>query len=238
MKNDILFNYLYSQAYNLEKPLSVTIELLTKCNLKCQHCYIPHRDHSGISFNTMYRLLHELKNLGVLNVSLTGGEPFLRDDIFDIIQIARSLHMRVVLLSNGTCLSRDKIQQLSKLNIARFSTTIFSLDEQHHDYITQQKGSLKKLLENLMYMKEYGIHVHLKTPLLKINQNDFYNIKEFAQKNGFEYSVSPVIFAKLDGDTSPINLRLSKFELSQIYRDVDLLKSNSQYTSMILLAPP
>lgn len=95
----------------------------------------------------------ELRELGIVNVSFTGGEIFLREDIFELIKTARDLHMRVFLLSNATLLTEQKIKMLSELYITEFSTTIFSLKEEINDFITEQKGSLKIILDNLQLLK-------------------------------------------------------------------------------------
>lgn len=97
--------------------------------------------------------------MGVLNVSLTGGEIFLREDLFDIIEYARNLYMRVFLLSNATLLNEQIAARLADLSIANFSTSIYSLDENVHDNITGKKGSLKSTLKNIQLLKEYNIEV-------------------------------------------------------------------------------
>lgn len=97
--------------------------------------------------------------MGVLNVSLTGGEIFLREDLFDIIEYARNLYMRVFLLSNATLLNEQIVARPADLSIANFSTSIYSLDENVHDNITGKKGSLKSTLKNIQLLKEYNIEV-------------------------------------------------------------------------------
>lgn len=94
-----------------------------------------------------------------MNVSLTGGEIFLREDLFDIIEYARNLYMRVFLLSNATLLNEQIAARLADLSIANFSTSIYSLDENVHDNITGKKGSLKSTLKNIQLLKEYNIEV-------------------------------------------------------------------------------
>lgn len=94
-----------------------------------------------------------------MNVSLTGREIFLREDLFDIIEYARNLYMRIFLLSNATLLNEQIVARLADLSIANFSTSIYSLDENVHDNITGKKGSLKSTLKNIQLLKEYNIEV-------------------------------------------------------------------------------
>ena len=108
MKQKLLYDYFYYKAFQKNNPVSVMIELLTQCNLKCEHCYLPAHTDSGLSFETVKNLLYSLRDLGIASVSITGGEVFLREDIFDIIELARSLYMRVFILSNATLLDQKK----------------------------------------------------------------------------------------------------------------------------------
>lgn len=223
MDSEILRGYFYNKAYTSRTPVSVIIELLTKCNLKCKHCYLPEHQDAGLSFERVKTLLRQLREIGVVNVSLTGGEILLRKDLFDIIEIARDLHMRVILLSNGTLLDREKVERLANAYIAQFSTTLFSLNEETHDFITGEHGSLKKLLNGLQLLKEKGIRVMVKTPLMSVNKNDFRDVKKYCEENGFEFSASSLIFSKLDGDESPLNLRIPQNELISILQELDAI---------------
>lgn len=221
MKQKLIYDYFYSKAFKLNSPVSVMIELLTKCNMHCEHCYLPTHTDEGLDFKTICNLLCELKELGVLNVSLTGGEIFLREDLLDIVKFARSLYMRVFLLSNGTMLNNRIIEQLSQMHIAEFSTTIFSMQDKIHDSITGKKGSLDTVKKNLAMLKEAQVKIRVKTPVMKKNAHDFMNIKVYCAANGFEYRASPLIFSKTNGDKTPQNFRLQENELAQIMQQID-----------------
>ena len=226
MRQEALYNYFRSKAFHSTTPISVMIELLTKCNVRCEHCYLPSFVNPGISFEKMEKLLHELKNLGVVSVSFTGGEIFLRKDLFDLIAIARKLNMRVILLSNATLLTEEKVKKLSELYISEFSTTVFSMDERIHDSITKQEGSLKKVLKNLSYLKKYGIRVKVKTPIMKKNMTDFMNVKKFCDENGFSFFTSSLIFSKNDGDSKPKELRIHECDMVNVVKTIDKISRN------------
>lgn len=221
MRQALIKDYFYHQAYMKNVPVSVMIELLTKCNLRCKHCYLPTHSNSGIGFDKIKSLLYELREAGVVNVSFTGGEIFLRQDLFELIEIARKLHMRVFLLSNGTLLNDKMAERLSNLHIAEFSTTVFSLREGIHDSITGSKGSLEILLNNLQLLKKHNIRVRVKTPLMNVNMHDYKEIKEFCDHNKFDFHVSPLIFSKTDGNEAPKQLRIAKEDLAPILKEID-----------------
>jgi radical SAM protein with 4Fe4S-binding SPASM domain len=220
-------DYLYDIAYRKNIPVSVMIELLTKCNMRCSHCYLYEHNNDGFSFDTISRLLYEFRDLGIVNVSFTGGEIFLCDDIFEIISLARKLYMRVFLLSNATLLDENSVDNISKLFISEFSTTIFSLNNEIHDSITNVKGSLSLILKNMQLLKEKGIRVKVKMPIMQINVSDFKNVKEYCKANSFDFFASFVIFPKFDGDKSPKTLSADLDSLRFILDDLDILNSYS-----------
>ncbi len=203
---------------------SVNIELLTKCNWKCKHCYIPNHTSDGLSKKTIFDILEQLKTLGTFEIILTGGEIFYRKDIMDIIIKAREMHFSVTLLTNISLLNEEKIKELANLYISLISCTIFSLDENIHDSITGIPGSLKKALNNIILIKKYGIPLEIKTILMKENYNSFKELKTFCDKNGFQYKVDAEIFSKNNGDSSPQQLKLSEKQLQEVLLDIDKLR--------------
>lgn len=227
MRQELLYNYFYNKAISSNTPVSVMLELLTQCNVNCEHCYIPSHQNRGLSFETVRDLIYQMREMGVVNLSLTGGEIFLRDDLFEIIELARRLHMRVFLLSNATLLSKQKTQRLAQLHISEFSTTLFSMNAEIHDSITQMPGSFAKTLQGIHFLKEAGIRVLVKTPLMQKNAYDYAKVKEYCDENGFTYRVSPLIFERTNGDTSPKKLRVRKTELESIMNDLDTINRNT-----------
>lgn len=217
----------YDIAYRKNIPVSVMIELLTKCNMKCSHCYLSDHNNSGFNFETISQLLVDLRQLGVVNVSFTGGEIFLRDDIYNIIAFARKLHIRVFLLSNATLLNLSTVEKLSQLFISEFSTTVFSLNNDTHDSFTNVKGSLSLVLDNLRLLKEKKIRVKVKMPIMQKNIIDFNHVKKFCQENSFDFFASPVIFPRFNGDQSPKTMAANFNDLQLIIKDLDIMNSYS-----------
>lgn len=221
MKEELLKRYLFAKAYELEIPISATLELLDMCNLKCEHCYLPEHTSPGLSTQQAKDILDDMRRAGVLNVTLTGGEIFVRKDIFEIIEYARNLNMRVILLTNATLLDEEKIIKLKDLYVAEVSTSMFSMDAKRHESITGVKGSLDMLMKNLKLLKKHGIKVQVKTPLMEKNKFDYKEIKQYCEENHFDYRFSARIFSKNDGDESPKNMKVSFSDLNQIICDYD-----------------
>lgn len=200
-------------------PLCVSIELLTKCNWRCIHCYNSNHDNNGLNYELIEKVLYELRALGTYELTLTGGEIFIRDDALRIIQKARSLFFRVVILSNASLLNEEIVKELSNIGIYEFSTSIYSLNPEIHDRVTGIRGSLTKALENIFLLKEYKIPVKIKTPIMNENIFEYRTVKEYCQKNQFIFQADPYIKAKDDGDMSPVKYRVNNDSLEKIIKE-------------------
>ena len=228
MKQTLLYDHYYDLAFKNNSPVSVMIELLTSCNLRCEHCYIPDYYDNGFSIEQIFKLLGQLREMGIQNVSFTGGEILVRKDIFEIIEYARKHYTRVSLLSNGTLSTESIAKRLKELHISEFSTTLFSMDHSIHDSITRKKGSWEALMNGLSMLKKYDIITKIKTPIMKKNVDGIQNIKDFCEKNDFEFLASPTIFNKNDGSSEPQNFCISDDKMISVIKFVDSL-SNRNY---------
>ena len=135
----------------------------------------------------MQELAESFFEMGVFNVTLTGGEIFLREDILEIVEAFRSKGLKVSLYSNGSILDREKCERLSQLGISIFSTTIFSLDEEINDYITQRKNSLRTILKNILLLDEYNIPIEIKMPIMKQNYKSYFELKQFCYEKNIDF---------------------------------------------------
>ena len=186
------------------------IELTSNCNWRCRHCYIENYSRKGIEKNKLFNVLQELKEMGVFELIITGGEVFYRQDAMEIIEFARKLGFKVIVFSNISMLDDKKIYKLKELNVSMVSCTIFSLDSKIHDYITQVPGSLEKCLNNLHLLKVSGIDVEVKTIVTNININDVALVEEYCSVNKFQFRIDYEIFTKTNGDKAPLDYRLSE----------------------------
>ena len=203
----------HKQLYN------VLFVLLSACNHKCVHCYIPEHNCMGLDLGKIKQLIQESRQLGALNITLTGGEIFLRPDIFDIINYARDAQLRVFLMSNAYSLNEETVVKLKQLAIAEFSTTLFSINPRVHDSITQCQGSCEKVIENIKLLRNYDIPLTIKTPLMESNKYEYKEVEEFASIFKAYFMDTTTIFSKSVGDSSLHNLSICE-DLNNIVADL------------------
>ena len=206
---------LVSIARDFKIPYTASMEIITKCNFNCIHCYIP-KHTKVMPTSVILNTLDQMREIGVLDLMLTGGEIFLHQDVMDIVAYARSKGMRVTLFTNLSLLDENKVKRLSELYITQISTTLFSLDEMVNDNITCAQNSVVRILKNLRLLKKYGISTEVKVPVLKQNKSAVSVIRKFCKDNGFLFNYTTSITSRTNGDKTPCSYALSQDELNDI----------------------
>jgi len=189
---------------------SLHIELVTECNERCIHCYIPHKYKTHkINPGLLFRLLNEARTLNVLNITLSGGEPFLHEDFCKILAQLREFDMSVNVLTNLTLLTDAIAMEMKENPLLSVQTSIYSMSPEIHDAITGVKGSLEKTLQGLKILKSIGIPMQISCPIIRQNKDSFASVVVFGKQNGIKVSTDFVIFASYDHSRCNLNNRLS-----------------------------
>lgn len=148
--------------------------LIRRCNLDCSHCYSSssNKDFAGeLSFAQVCTVMDDLWRFGVRFLILSGGEPLLRADIFDIAARAKSLGFYVGLSSNGTLIDDSNIDKICQ---CQFDYVGISLDgnEHIHDRVRGKPGSYKASLNALRTCRDRGFKVGVRFTLTQQNAAD------------------------------------------------------------------
>lgn len=210
-------------AFKNDSPIFVIIELTTRCNWRCKHCYLPEHAKNGLSTEDLKEILNDLRKFGVHHVAFTGGELFMRNDALDIIEYARKKYFRVSILSNASLITDSIAKKLKELYITDFSSTIFSMEPEVHDSITGIRGSHRAAMRGIRRLKENGIKIELKSPILKQNKDSFDSVYSYCLENGFSYLSSTCIFPRTDGNYAPLSYSLNNSELEDAIKISDTI---------------
>ncbi len=126
----------------LISPLLVQVELTEACNLKCKFCYNSQKPRYN---RNVIQMLDLLAKQNVMQVTLTGGEPLMHPDFFDILQYATSHFPNVMILSNGTLMTDEIIEKISETGVMSVSISIHG-DEETHEMLTCSCNSYRNSL--------------------------------------------------------------------------------------------
>lgn len=157
---------------SLISPLSLTVELTDRCNLRCKHCYLnaSAEKSKSMSFDQFSKLVTILKRNNVVNIELTGGEIFVNPDAYEILKLSFQNFAIVALLTNGTILD-DKILNLliEHKNKVVVNISIDSVNESVHDEFRGVAGAFKRTCENMKRMTDNGIIVRMASAIFSAN---------------------------------------------------------------------
>lgn len=148
--------------------------LARRCNLTCKHCYSASADREfpgELSTPELLRVMEDLRAYGVPVLILSGGEPLMREDIFELSRHAKSLGFYVGLSSNGTLIGKDNIQEIAAIGYDYVGVSLDGL-EQRHDLFRRQTGSFQAALAGIRLCREHGIKVGMRYTLTEENAFD------------------------------------------------------------------
>jgi heme b synthase len=161
----------------------VAWETTRNCNLACVHCRAsatmgPYKDELGTE--EALRLLDQIAEVGKPIIILTGGEPLLRSDIFDITRHGADLGMRMVMALNGTLITEKVAQELVDAGIQRISVSLDGSSPEIHDRFRQVEGAFEGTLRGIDLLKKVGMEFQINTTITKTNLDQIPKIQELA----------------------------------------------------------
>jgi radical SAM protein with 4Fe4S-binding SPASM domain len=167
------------------KPYIVSWNMTKKCNLLCPHCYIDstarlEQNNSELSTEEARLVIDELSYINDrLMLVLSGGEPLLRDDIYEIVEYASSGGFIPVLGSNGMLLTKESIRLLKKAGLRGVGVSIDSVNPDEHDRFRGVDGAWDLSVSGLRYAREAGIETQIDATLTDRNYQEIDRFIEF-----------------------------------------------------------
>lgn len=165
----------------------VAWETTRRCNLSCKHCRAAAEDHEyndELSTKEAKKLLDEIAKVGSPIIILTGGEPLLREDIFELSEYGDKLGLKMVMAPNGTLVTEENALLMKKSGIKRISVSIDGSSEKSHDEFRGVKGAFKSAMQGIENAKKAGIEFQLNTTITKDNINEIPDILNLAVELG------------------------------------------------------
>ncbi len=162
--------------------------LVRRCNLTCKHCYSisADKDFPGeLSTTEVFQVMDDLKRFRVPVLILSGGEPLLRPDIFDIAHHAKQMGFYVGLSSNGTLIDEDNIEQIAAVG---FNYVGVSLDGMAttHDRFRRMPGAFDKSMHGIRLCKARDIKVGIRFTLTQDNAQDLPALLALLEQEGLD----------------------------------------------------
>jgi MoaA/NifB/PqqE/SkfB family radical SAM enzyme len=209
---------LRERAVSLAQPLSALLELTYACNWRCVFCYNPrHHDKRRLSGEEWIEVISDLRSLGTLNVTLTGGEPLTHPDAFEVMAAVRSRAMTFRLFTNGSLVTDEIAARLAELRPVTVELSLHGARSETHDRSTSTPGSFDALWRGVAALKRHGVPLVLKTPLTRINEDELEEMIALTEREGVPYNLDATLTHKDDGDPTPLQFSMTPKGLDRYY---------------------
>jgi radical SAM protein with 4Fe4S-binding SPASM domain len=207
-------------------PITGSIEVTARCNLRCAHCYInlPAADRDALerelSCQELSNVLDQIVDEGCLWLLLTGGEPLIRPDFLDIYTYAKKKGMLITLFTNGTTITPRIADHLADWPPFSVEITLYGRTRETYERVTGVPGSYRRCIRGIELLLERRLPLKLKSMVLTLNKHEIWAIKEYAEGLGLEFRFDPVLNMRVDGESEsskkPAKFRISPEEVVQL----------------------
>ncbi len=222
-------------------PVLGEIAITYRCNNKCRFCYAysPYRESGEMTTEQIKRVIDIIvDDAHVPSLSFTGGEPTLREDLFELIAHGRERGLRVNLITNGRrCADKKFVQSLVDAGLNSSQVSIEGPDAETHDYIVGIPGAFDQTVQGIKNLKDTDIYTHCNTTICSPNVDRLEELVDFhADELGMTYfSMNMVIYtgtaAKLRDE-----LQITFSEIGDIVRRVKK-RANKKGIQFVWYAP-
>jgi heme b synthase len=202
-------------------PHIVAWESTVACNLACVHCRANAQttpDPDELTTEEVFDLIDQLAGFGQPIFIVSGGEPLMRPDIFDIADYGTQRGLRVAVSPNGTLITPDAVQKLKQAGVKRISVSIDGSTAERHDAIRGVPGAFAAAVAGLAHCRQAGLGFQLNTIVMRQTWDDLSAVRDLAVLIGAEawhvFMLVPTGRGKIDDEISP-----QKYEdiLEEIY---------------------
>src|SRR3972149_5908592 len=211
---------LYDQAAESWIPLGVMIEVNHACHLACVQCYIgKDPGERPLTADELRRAMDELAAEGTLFLTITGGEIFLRKDLLEILGHARRLGFVLTLFTTGTLLSPEVADRVAALHPHAVEITLYSVAPGIHETVTRRPGSHARTMNGVALLRDRGVSVIVKAPIMTVNAGEHLGVKAFADSVGAEHRFDLTVPPRREGDATPMGYQLAAERDAQLGRE-------------------
>lgn len=218
----------YAQFMRAPHRMDLMVSSMTKdnswhCNQKCVHCYAAGQkmaEEKELSYDEWCKIIDKCREVGIPQITFTGGEPTMRDDLVKLIDHSRWFITR--LNTNGIKLTKDLCKELMDASLDSVQITFYSSDESiHNQLVGAQKYS--DTVAGIKNALEAGLNISINTPLCTLNK-DYVKTLQFLKELGVIYVTCSGLITTGNATTKQSeNLQLSNEEI------LDVLKAATEY---------
>ncbi len=207
----------HKKNWSLKRPNVCQFELTFKCDLHCRHCYTycynkPVYLKKELNLKEIKFILDKVYKAGVIWVCFTGGDPLTRKDFLDIYSYAKDKGFITTIFTNAYSMTKEIADHLKKRPPFVIEMTLNAATKETYEKISRVKGSFDRVIQGINLILKAKLPLKIKTQITQDNLGEVPKIKKFIQGQGLNFRPSFDLYARLNGDLTPCNLRISPKE--------------------------
>jgi len=200
--------FLWDKLKKGRRLASFDLEITARCNNNCRHCYINLPADSSeakskeLTFGQIKDIVDQAVSLGALWCLITGGEPLLRKDFFDIYLYVKKQGLLVSVFTNASLITDEQIKFFRKYPPRDIEITVYGVTKKTYECVTRKAGSFDAFTRGLKLLLEGGIKVRLKAMALRSNVAELPEIARFCRARTTDYfRFDPFLHLRFDGNS-------------------------------------
>lgn len=200
--------------------ISFDLEITARCNNNCRHCYINLQagdrvaKENELSLEEIKEITDEAVSLGALWCLITGGEPLLREDFFDIYLYLKIKGLLVSVFTNATLVTEEHVGLFKRYPPRDIEVSVYGVSKEAYEKVTRRSGSFDAFHQGLNLLFESGLKVRLKAMMLRSNVHEHPEIARFCREKTRDYfRFDPFLHLRYDGDPTR-NMEIKSERLS------------------------
>lgn len=157
----------------------ILLEITDQCNANCLFCHW--KDKSSLSLDHIKIIFNNLGTLPIHDVILSGGEPLLHPELFDILEWFHAQRIECDLCSNGLLIDHKMAKKLAAY-LSEISISLDTIEPEKYDYLRGTKGGFKRVVDGIEFLQREGVSVHLTCVVTKENEMEIEDYVNFSKK--------------------------------------------------------
>lgn len=211
---------LMDRAYEEARPITAQLELTYKCNLLCSFCYNAPQERPELNGAQWIDAIRKCRGAGSVYVIVTGGEPMVHRDFWEIAEAVRSEGLVLKVYTNGVLLAdADRAKRFAELMPFETEISLHGATSNVHDRLAGIRGSFDKIVEGLGHLSRHGVKVTIKTPITRLNQHQLADVEKLGARFGYKITFDTNILPTDDGDRSTFSLAPDREFLANFFVD-------------------
>jgi radical SAM protein with 4Fe4S-binding SPASM domain len=177
------------------KYRTIKLHVNNTCNLRCEDCYCDFQaPHACLSKEEICSFLGQLRVTGQnLDLHLLGGEPFMREDLFELISCARKKVRKILIFTNATLIDARRAAMIKASGVTAVIVTLHSCDPLVHDRITHVQGAWERTVAGIRYLVAAGVATYTFSVIMSHNAATLPAIEDFVTGLGAKTMYFPYI---------------------------------------------